>query len=161
MTLPGLPAFAIQPGSGAALPIDPDKTVTLLPGNYGDITLGSRSKLLLQSGDYRIGAFQVEPDAEIILNKTTGPVRIHMRSFVNHGKVIEKGGYFGQTLFAVSGPKGVVVEGPFIGTLLAPNADVTIGTGVAQEHRGAFLGRSVLVRSKATLYHLPWTYSAE
>ena len=85
-------------------------------------------------------------------------MRIHALSLVHRAKIIEQAGYFGQTLFAVSGTKPIYIEGTFIGTLVAPNGDVTIGTGVALQHWGAFQARSLLVRSKATLYHLPWNY---
>jgi len=39
---------------------------------------------------------QIEPDAQLILNKTTGPVRIHMRTLTRRGKVVEAGPYYGQ-----------------------------------------------------------------
>ena len=81
-----------------------------------------------------------------------------MRSFVHRGKIIEMGPYYGQTLFAVSGTNGIFIEGPFIGTLYAPNAEATIGTAVAPEHWGAFVARSLLVRSRSTLHHMPWSF---
>ncbi len=51
------------------------------------------------------------------------------------------------------------IEGKFIGTLVAPNAEVTIGNSSAPQHWGVFQARSILVRSRTTLYHLPRSYS--
>ena len=158
VTLPGLPAFTISPGTGAAVSLEPNQTRTLTPGNYGDLALKRGSKLTIQSGTYRFKAVQIETDAQLILNKTAGALRIHMASFVHRGKVVEKAGSYGQTLFAVAGTNDIFIEGPFIGTLRAPNAQATIGTSVAQVHYGTFQAKSLLVRSKSTLYHLPWTY---
>jgi hypothetical protein len=157
--LPGLPAYTIQPGTGENVTLSPDQTRSLAPGNYGNLTIYSRAKLTLRSGTYRFAAVQTESEAQVILNKTTGPVYIHAASLVHRATIIEQAGYYGQTLFAVSGTNPIFIEGKFIGTLLAPNAAVTIGTGVALEHWGAFQAGSILVRSRATLYHRPWSYS--
>jgi hypothetical protein len=160
VVLPDLPAFTIQPGTGNAVRLEPDQVRPLSPGNYGDVSLKSRSKLALQSGTYRFGTVQTEPDSQLILNKTSGPIYIHMNSLTHRGKVIDAAGdNYGKTLFAVASQDPIFIEGPFVGTLLAPNADATIGTGVALEHRGVFQARTVLVRSKATLYYLPWSYA--
>jgi hypothetical protein len=157
--LPGLPAYTIQPGTGDDVTLDPDQTRSLAPGNYGNLTIYSRAKLTLQSGTYRFAAVRTEPEAQVILNKTTGPTYIHAASLVHRATIVEQAGYYGQTLFAISGASPIPIEGKFIGTLLAPNAEVTIGTGVALEQWGTFQAGSVLVRSRATLYHLPWNYS--
>ena len=161
VVLPDLPVFTIQPGTGQAVRLEPDQVrPPLSPGNYGDVSLKSRSKLTLQSGTYRFGTVQTEPDSQLILNKTSGPIYIHMKSLTHRGKIVDAtGDNYGKTLFAVAGRDPIFIEGPFVGTLLAPNANVTIGTSTAPEHRGVFQARTVLVRSKETLYHLPWSYA--
>ena len=154
-----LPGIIMQPGSGAPVSLEPGQSSVLGPGNYGNVTLKSRSKLTLESGTYQMGIVLIEPDAQLILKKTSGPIRIYMASLTHRGKVMEAGGSYGQTLFAVLGTSPVFIEGPFIGTLLAPVAEATIGNSTAATHRGAFHAGSVLVRSRTTLYHVPWNYN--
>jgi len=159
VALAGLPEIVVQPGTGAPVNLDPGQSRVLSPGNYGNVTLKSRSKLTLESGFYQMGIVLIEPDAQLILKKTSGPTRIYMQSLTHRGKVVEQGGSYGQTLFAVLGTSPVFIEGPFIGTLLAPVAEATIGNSSAPKHWGAFHARSVLVRSRTTLYHVPWNYN--
>ncbi|HOG69540.1 MAG TPA: hypothetical protein PK366_09185, partial [Fibrobacteraceae bacterium] len=62
-----------------------DESITLPPGNYGLFYANSRSKVRLSSGVYHFQSFYTEPDVEISIDLSSGPVSIGILNNVRFG----------------------------------------------------------------------------
>jgi len=62
-----------------------DESITLPPGKYGLFYANSRSKVRLSSGAYHFQSFYTEPDVEISIDLSSGPVSIGILNNVRFG----------------------------------------------------------------------------
>lgn len=141
-----------------AVPTPVDHVVP--PGAYGKFNIHDRNRVLLSSGTYFFDSFNTESQAQILVNKTSGPIVIYVRnSFSYKGAFVENGGPVGQVLVAYSGSSDAFLQAPFVGTMVAPNATIKLERPTSAQHRGSFFGRAVEVAAGLhTVLHLPFDF---
>lgn len=145
--LPSLPAFP-RPG-GSDMVVNAGDTRTLAPGSYPSVTLGSGSTLRLAAGVYFFRALLVNAAVRVEVTPTT-------RIFVSDAMILRSsftltgGGALASVLLGFAGTD-LIVEAPFNGTLVAPNAHVSFGTGAGLTFRGSFFAATLEVRPQSAL----------
>ncbi len=158
--LPAVEAFA------SLQPVVNQQTATLTPGAYQILNVHSGSKAVLTPGVYFFDWFTFESGAILELKNAAGPIQIYVRrGFIWRGKAIEEAPDKGNVLFAYTGPETnvsepptVVIEAFFRGTIVAPNAEVSIGTvGHDPGHVGQIFAKRIEVHQATTIWHRPYT----
>lgn len=154
----GLPCVVALPSSPGAtsVSVEPDKSMALAPGNYGVVAVKSRATLTLDGGDYVLQGFQMEPGAKVVVNFNGKPLRIWASSSLMFKSTVTftlNGGDAGDILWLYSGSAAVFYGGmvgynPTVaagagvpGTLVAPNADVSLASNA--RIWGAIWARSI------------------
>jgi len=66
--------------SGNNVNLEPGQSTNLNPGNYGDVTLKSRSVLNLKSGVYYFNSYLAEPDVTNTFDFSDGPTIIYVKN---------------------------------------------------------------------------------
>jgi hypothetical protein len=139
------------PDLAAAFPV--------LPGAYSGIDVQTRSRIKLSSGTYYLDSFNSEPQAEILLDRSSGPIFIYVKSsFRFHGAFVDAGGAPGNVLVGVLGTSNVDLEAGFVGTVVAPNAQIDLRRPTVGQHRGAFFGKRIEVFSNVNVQHLSFDW---
>lgn len=137
--------------------LEPNQTRSLAPGAFGDTSVKNGAKLSLRSGSYFFQSLTLEPSSTLELDNRNGALFIYVRNqLIYRGKTVELAPTLPNVLFGVVGSEGVTVEAPFRGTVVAPNAAVTLATVGAPGHVGAFYGRSLEVHQDNTVQHRPF-----
>ncbi len=160
-------AWPLSNGGDIFMPAAPGGTTPVLdvaPGAYGSFNIHSRNRVNLTSGTYFFESFNTEPQAEIHLDKSNGPIFIYVRTtFTYKGAFVDDGGPAGAVLVGVLGDTSVPIflQAPFFGTLVAPNGRIELRrpdpVGV---HDGSFFAKEIEVVSNATVHCTPfdWTF---
>ncbi|HET7542785.1 MAG TPA: hypothetical protein VFK05_23095, partial [Polyangiaceae bacterium] len=141
---PTLSTVTVQFQNGAsAVTVGNDATRTLSPGDYAAVSLGARAVLALSTGDYRFDSLATQLPSTLRLTTTAGPVRIFVRNtFSWNSTVTAAAGDPTKLLLGYVGSAAITVNTPFTGTLLSPNAAVTLPTG-SSPHSGAFFAKTL------------------
>ncbi|MFZ5891255.1 MAG: lamin tail domain-containing protein [Myxococcota bacterium] len=163
--LPALPAAAPVTAATNGLTVKTGATLSVSPGRFGSVSVGSGATLRLASGTYEFGSLKLSTSARL---EALGPVQIRVAGRLVTGTGSFVGAAPSVSLAAASvrleisgqnGNTGALGEAPVaasIGTgavvaaiVLVPNGTLTFGTGVIA--RGAFLARDIDVGSGANL----------
>ena len=127
------------PSNGGNVVLQPSQNRTLVPGSYGTVSIASRAKLTLSSGTYFFQSFDLEPTAALTLNDANGPIVLYVaNSIIFRGVAADARNDASNILIGFAGTASVAIEAPFDGTLVAPNASVTVGS---MSHKGAFFAK--------------------
>ncbi len=137
--------------------LEPDLTDSLFPGRFGQIRVGSRSELSIESGTYFVDSFDVHPQASVTIVGDE-PVFLYVRDELKvMGDIVSDPeqlfiGYFG----TASVQLGTAIHA----TVVAPNAilDLRRPTDNAA-HRGAFFAKEVNVFSNTRIEFEPFDYA--
>ncbi len=150
--------------AGGALPPPGDPGEELAPGNYGRFSVQARNRITLRSGTYFFTDFNLDADAEIRIDSSNGPVQIYTRNSArvvglilpaqnSAGEPIVEAG---RVLLGYRGQGQVELTGGFIGTVVAPNAEVRLNAPRNNgQHKGSFYGRDVTNDSNTNLPTIP------
>ena len=138
--------------------LEPGNTSTAAPGCFRNMTVKTGSRLTLTAGTYHVDDFDIEPNADLILNKSAGPITIFVKnSLIFRGTFQHGGGKTGDLLIVFAGTSASF-EGPLRGTLLAPNARVNLAS--VGGHSGAVFADSVTVHQGTVFSFDPFSWSA-
>jgi hypothetical protein len=110
----------------------------LVPGNYGNLTVGLGATVTLDRGNYYFSTVNLLPGSTLTFNGAT--VLYVTVNFLYQGSITDTVGS-GSLLVAYSGVLPVNLNAPFTGTVVAPNATVFVTTSSA----GTFYGQNVQV----------------
>ncbi|HEX7027762.1 MAG TPA: S8 family serine peptidase [Gammaproteobacteria bacterium] len=137
--------------------LTPDSEGILHPGAYRKVTAFSRSRLRLASGAYYMDELVLEPQSHIVFDTRSGPVFLYVRS-----RLIVRGetGFDGpqnSLLIAYAGNESPGIDKTLKATLVAPNAEVRLGTG-GQMHYGAVFAKSVDIDPNVNLVLRPFGF---
>ncbi len=138
----------------------PGSNATVNPGAYTDLTVYTGSNMTLTSGTYYATSFDIEPQATLTLNMTSGPIVVYATgAIVYRGTMVNQGGTDGAFMLVELGDTDMAVENTFIGTIVVPNATLTLGATVPLTLQGQFYGQNIVVRPDTTLAakSFPWT----
>jgi hypothetical protein len=150
-TLSAFPSLLASFMSGAAVTVAPDGKQTLVPGQFGNVTVYSRAQLTLGAGDYDFTGLDLEPQAHLVVPANVENVRIFVRdNVVYRGTANLSNGAAAPVYLGFAGTSPVVLESPFVGTVIAPNATLTLQT-VSTPHTGEFFAKQVNVAAHTTV----------
>lgn len=131
--------------------------LVLAPGRYGSLALKSNQSLKVSSGTYYFDEVMLEPDATVEVDDADGPVRWIVESGFTHRATFmlssNEPAEFGVIYL---GHAPAFLESAFVGSFLAPNAELTLGgasNGVA--FQGSFYGHNLLVRPDTKIHFVP------
>jgi PKD repeat protein len=145
---------------GADVELERNETRALAPGSYGDLTTHLEATLELSTGHYRFQSVDLDRETRIRLDLAGGPVIIDV---VGEFEVDDRVRM--EVASAVGGAEDILVElgvadevelgegGTYLGTFLAPRAELHLGRGASLE--GALYGRRVTVDDRAELVQNP------
>jgi len=68
------------PAASQSVTVPPDSSATINPGSFENVTVFSRSVLRLRTGTYYLKSFDLEPQAQILVDTLQGPVFVYVRS---------------------------------------------------------------------------------
>ncbi len=152
-SVPTLPQI-VTPIPGISTPVN------VAPGHYSLITAALNNRIVFRAGDYYVESLQVLIGGHVIIDDSQGPVKIWVKSsFRFDGDVANQAGSFPEWSVYALQSLLLSVNGPFRGTLVAPNATLKLGLPIiGQTHEGAFFGKSVELASNSRVVHraLPW-----
>jgi len=148
VSLPAFPVLPAFPASSGTVNVNPGPAVSLAPGSRVAVNVNG-GFLKLSPGDYFFQALTINSSSRV---EVTPRTRLFVRdtlavrsSFVTPGNTLES------VFLGFTGTSDLPLEAPFQGTLVAPNARVTLGTSTASSFSGAFFARIINVRNDATL----------
>ena len=151
--------FSFEPGT-EKVTVEKDAILTLPPGSYKDVKVKERGTLILSGqnpfGQYVFKKLEMEKDAQLQFDLSGGPVVIDVAEnleFKDNVQIVSAGDAR-DILFRVAGDKVELgKEGTYLGTFLAPNAEVKLGDDAALY--GALYGKKVDIGKRVTLGGLP------
>jgi hypothetical protein len=129
------------PTPGSAVNLEPDQSLVLAPGSYGDVTVKSRATLRLSPGTFFVNSFSIEPQATVVTDG--GPVFLYIATSMNFKGAISAGAFDRNFLVGVVGSGTVFLETPFTGTIVAPNATIRFAPLNPGVYSGSFFGRGI------------------
>jgi len=130
---------------------------TAAPAYYRSITLGSGAELTVTSGVYFTDSLDLELNSKLIVNTSNGPVIFWIKnSFIFKGAFTDAAGVFPRIWVGYLGTAGVTLEKPYQGSLVAPNAQITLATVGAPNHVGSFHALNLQVGPDQTICHHPF-----
>jgi hypothetical protein len=137
------------PAPGSAVSLEPDTSRTLSPGSYGDVSVKSRSTLRLNPGTYFVNSFSIEPQAIVAVDG--GPVSLYVATTMNFKGTISAGAQDRSFLVGVAGTGTVLLESPFTGTIVAPNATIRFATVGGTGYTGSFFARGIDIQPDSVI----------
>jgi hypothetical protein len=122
----------------------------LEPGDYGDVTVSGRGQLLLSAGRYRFRSLVVLEQGSLRLSG--GEVVVHVQNRLQHA---------GDTRLADSarlvlgylGVEGAYIDASLDGVVVAPNAELTLGSVRQSVYFGSFAARRVVLRPETQVVY--------
>jgi hypothetical protein len=145
--VPNLNGVVFPPPTGGNRTFNAGGTVALAPGSYGTVTLNSGARVSLSGGSYFFQQLLLNTASSTLVIPTTGVVRIYVATQLAYrGLVVNGAGQLAPIFLGYNGTSAAVLEAPFLGTLVAPRGQVSIGTSGTQTFRGRFFGQSIEVR---------------
>lgn len=142
------------PSSSTNVTLQPGQSSSLSPGAFASVTVNSNATLTLQSGTYYLDGLDIEPQGKIVLSGA-GPFVLDVRtSLALKGQIVVPAVSPAPTFVLVdAGVSDVFLQSEFDGTLIAPNANVTLATIGASSYHGAFVGKSLTLQAGVTVVH--------
>jgi hypothetical protein len=116
------------PASSTNVSLEPGQPGSIAPGPFADVLVKSGATLTLTSpGTYFFDSLTVEPSGKLVLTGD-GQFMIYVRATLNlKGPLARPAGAAAvPTMLAFAGTNSVYVATPFQGTLVAPNATLTL-----------------------------------
>jgi hypothetical protein len=171
MVTPTLPAFptapvtftGTQPVTVNPFP-EPTDVMHLAPGQYGAVTVYSGGQLFLVAGTYEFKSLDLEPQGQIVLPSATSET---VRVFVQNNVIYRGSANIASSstppplaplFLAYAGTGTLTIGSPFTGTILAPNATLSLqslnGQGV---YTGEFFAQQIALSPHTTVNSNPFT----
>jgi hypothetical protein len=132
--------------------LEPGATGALGPGAFGPVVVKSNAKLKVSTGSYLMESLDLEPQATLALNTTSGPIVFYVRtSVILRGNITTTTDARDFTLVYL-GSTALAVEAPFSGTIVAPSAQVNVGS--VQPLNGAYFAFGIEIFPGDTVTHV-------
>jgi len=126
--------------------LEPGQSTSIGPGGYGVFHAKSRATVTLtQPGAYYFSSFFLEPEATLVVNNNPGPVYVFVSggsSFTWRGSLQKQNAGLHNVLFGYLGSADAVIDAPFVGTAVAPNARMNL-ISTSQGYAGSFFAKSI------------------
>jgi len=143
-----VPAFAAQK---PAIRLEPNQHIDLEPGSYQTLELKSGSSATLVAGDYRFGSLMIHNGGTLQFQDECDAAEIYVdSSFTFRGKITTNSAVE-PAVFNYLGSNTAHIEAPFLGAVLAPNAELILSSAT---HRGRFAAKRLRVQAWAKIQGL-------
>ena len=154
---PTLDTVAVQFQNGASgITVANDATRTLNPGDYAAVSVGARAILALSAGEYRFDSLATQLPSTLRVTTTSGPIRIFVRNTLTwNSTVTTAAGDPAKLLLGYVGSAAITINTPFTGTLLSPNAALTLPTN-SSPHNGAFFAKTLTTQPDVVVTTRPF-----
>ncbi|HXK18129.1 MAG TPA: hypothetical protein VNG33_10025, partial [Polyangiaceae bacterium] len=127
-------------------------TAERAPGSYGAVSVENGGSLRLSAGVYFFESLLLAPGGQLVLD---GDTFIYVANTLSlDGQVRDVSGTAPRALFGYFGSETLKLKSAFVGTLIAPHAQVELWP-VTGGHHGAFFARSILAHSNAVIEFVP------
>jgi len=125
-------------GVGPPINLGPGQSGSRGPGAYAAVQVFQNATLTLSTGTYYFDSLQLESGSHVVLNQTSGPVIIYVRTTLAlRGDIrASASGAAPDLLLVYLGSTDASAEVAFSGTIVAPNARLFLGS-VTPGHTGA------------------------
>ena len=137
--------------------IDKETQESLAPGDYAKLEVKDGATLTLSSGHYRFEEIKVQKEVNLIFDLTAGPVTLDVTDKIDLGEGVTMsviGGAATDILIRSTGESvKLKKEGTFLGTFLAPNADIDLSE--ESSLTGALFGKKVDIKKGAHVTGAP------
>ena len=141
------------PTSTGDASLEPGQTRTLVPGSYGNASIKSSATLTLAPGIFFLRTLTLEPGAKLSVSGKT--VVYVTDGFTHRGTILGNDVSPGRLMVVYLGANFAPVESQFVGTIVAPNAKVSLAS-IALPYQGAFLAKAIEVHQGARVEHRPF-----
>lgn len=149
VVLPPLPALPVFPApTGGTVTVNSGTSRSLAAGSYTQATVNGGS-LILAAGNYFFQILTLNSGSTVRAAPTT---RIFVENtLVFNAPILAASGTAPQPVLLGFGGQNLSLATPFNGTLVAPNADVSFGTGAGITYTGSFFGRILEINPASAL----------
>jgi len=154
--LPALPAF--PPPANGNVTVNSNALVNLAPGSYGSLVVNSGGMLVMSTGNYFFQNLNVNSNTTVVValpppgSLGTSGSRIFVANQLSLQTQFQSpGGGLALTLTGFAGSSSVALNQNYLGTFVAPNAELTLGTGGPKQFIGAFYAHSLRVGNDTQL----------
>lgn len=130
--------------SNPGFSVEPSTTRSIGPGSYGSVSVKSNGTLLLSTGTYYFTALGLEPQGKIRVRSAT--VLEVKAAYIHRGAYVNDAGVLTEATLRYRGTSGAFLESSFLGSALAPNADLVLGGSSGARYEGTFFGKNLEVR---------------
>ncbi len=144
-------SYSFPPSTNVDVIVQRGATRTLTPGHYRSLRIERDATVQLSGGSYRFGTLDSQPGSTLSIAPGAS-ARIAVDRVRRFGATVQTDSP-DKLLVLLPQPDRIAVESQVNATILAPNAEVTIATGV----RGSVVAKSVVVGPSAELVHVPNT----
>ncbi len=147
-------AGIVFPASNAGpVDLEPSVSQSLTPGAYGAVSVKSGANLTLSTGTYLFESLDLEPQATLNLNQSTGPIQLYIHtSVIDRGQLRTTAGTAEGFVLGYAGTSTFFIQSPFpAGTVIAPNADVVVASLGANAFSGELFAKDIEVQPNATV----------
>lgn len=143
--------------------LEPGGSRVLPPGGYRQANIKPRATLSLSAGTYVFDTLTIEPQANLAIDDSAGPVMVYVNS-----QLTFRGAVLDATvspddkldlLVVARGSSQSTIGAPFKGTVFAPSGSLHLNPLHGAAHFGAFFGKSVSVEPGVIINHraFPWS----
>jgi hypothetical protein len=124
--------------------VQPDSDLALAPGSYGEVIVQAGAKLILHEGQYQFSSLRVDPRATVEV--VSGVVSVYVKDALTHeGETIVPIDEDTSFLIAYFGTEPAHVAASLTGSLIAPNAELTLGSAQGSSYLGAYFAQRLVV----------------
>jgi hypothetical protein len=123
------------------------QVVELPPGEYGSVVVNAGAQVVLQSGSYRFDSLHVDRQATLSLG--SGEIVVHVASSLVHGGATTSGDT--SLVLGYLGSETAWIEASLAATVVAPRAELVMGSAPNSIYRGAFFARRIVVGPGTTV----------
>jgi hypothetical protein len=138
--------------SKGSIDLEPGESGQASPGRYGDVAVKSRATLRLSSGVYFFNTLDLEPQATVVLDKSTGPVFLYVQtSLIERGAFVDTTAHATDVFLGYLGLQAASIEAPFMGMIVAPSATLRLATVGSPGYMGSFFAKNLQVDPDTTI----------
>ena len=144
---PSLPTDVLPTLPMTAVRAEPGASVTLAPGAYTVGDFKSRVSLSLSAGIYVFDELQLQPEARVAVDLSSGPVLIIVRrELTNRATFTLSGGSALDFSLVYLGSRETQFHYPWAGRLFAPNGAVVLGSHGGFTYTGQIYVKELEIR---------------
>lgn len=158
--LPPFPKLDPKFAGGKDIVVSSGMTETLIPDQYGMVTVLSGGKLVLSAGEYYVTLLDLELGGEIVTPSTqieTAQVFVN-EHVIYRGRTVNSFGVAAPLYLAYINNSPIQIESAYLGTIIAPYAQLTLNAvHEGQVHAGEFFASQVLLAPRTTVNSIPFT----